>query len=114
MHQLVQALFSEDRSKFRRVVMVEYPRKGVYSLGLVTGVGAGEVQDRTGETVLNVFLPTTPNPTSGWYVLVPEKDVIELEMSVEDAFKLIVSGGMVVPGRPPAESQPPAAGRATG
>jgi uncharacterized membrane protein len=95
--QLVQALFSPDRSLYRRVVLIEYPRKGIYSLGLVTGVSEGEVQERTGERVINVFLPTTPNPTSGWYILVPEKDAVTLDMSVEDAFKLIISGGMVVP-----------------
>ncbi|MGH7859420.1 MAG: DUF502 domain-containing protein, partial [Candidatus Binatia bacterium] len=105
--QLLEALFSQDKSKYRRVVLIEYPRKGVYCLGLVTGVSEGEVQDRTGERVINVFIPTTPNPTSGWYALVPEKDAITLDMSVEDAFKLIISGGMVVPKQPPQEVPAP-------
>ncbi|MGH7822578.1 MAG: DUF502 domain-containing protein [Candidatus Binatia bacterium] len=105
--QLVEALFSQDKSKYRRVVLIEYPRKGVYSLGLVTGVSEGEVQERTGERVINVFIPTTPNPTSGWYVLVPEQDAITLDMSVEDAFKLIISGGMVVPEHLPRREQVP-------
>lgn len=95
--QLVDAIFSQDKSSFRRVVLIEYPRPGIYSLGLVTGVSSGEVQELTKERVINVFIPTTPNPTSGWYVLVPEKDAVPLEMSVEEAFKLIISGGMVVP-----------------
>lgn len=99
--QLAQALFSPDKNAYRRVVLIEYPRKGIYSLGFVTGVSEGEVQERTGERVINVFLPTTPNPTSGWYILVPEKDAVPLDMSVEDAFKLIVSGGMVVPRHEP-------------
>jgi uncharacterized membrane protein len=113
--QLVQALFSPDRSLYRRVVLIEYPRKGIYSLGLVTGVSAGEVQERTGERVINVFLPTTPNPTSGWYILVPEKDAVTLDMSVEDAFKLIISGGMVVPPHlPRAAGNEPLAEKSTG
>lgn len=108
--QLVDAIFSQDKSSFRRVVLIEYPRKGIYSLGLVTGVSQGEVQERTGERVINVFIPTTPNPTSGWYILVPEKDAVTLEMSVEEAFKLIISGGMVVPTpRSPLESREPSA-----
>lgn len=99
--QLLNALFSDDKSRYRRVVLIEYPRKGIYSLAFVTGVSEGEVQERTGERVINVFIPTTPNPTSGWYILVPEREAIDLEMSVEDAFKLIISGGMLVPDRLP-------------
>ena len=108
--QLVDAIFSQDKSSFRRVVLLEYPRPGIYSLGLVTGVSSGEVQELTKERVINVFIPTTPNPTSGWYVLVPEKDAVPLEMSVEEAFKLIISGGMVVPEpRPRVAGEVPAA-----
>ena len=95
--QLAEAVFSQESRNFRRVVLIEYPRKGIYSLALVTGVTEGEVQERTQERVINVFIPTTPNPTSGWYILVPEKDAIALDMSVEEAFKLIISGGIVVP-----------------
>ena len=84
------------------VVLIEYPRKGVYAIGLVTGVTEGEVQERTAARVLNVFVPTTPNPTSGYYVLVPEDDIIPpLSMSVEEAFKLVMSGGIVTPQRDP-------------
>ncbi len=108
--QLMEAFFVTNREGFRRVVLVEYPRKGVYVLGFVTGVTGGEVQRATPERLLNIFLPTTPNPTSGFYILVPEKDTIPLKMSVEDAFKLIISGGMVAPREAEGiHHQPPAA-----
>lgn len=95
--QLLIAIFSQSYDGFKRVVMIEYPRRGIYALGFVTGVASGEVQELTDERVINVFLPTTPNPTSGFYLLVPEKDVIPLKISVEDAFKLIISGGLATP-----------------
>jgi uncharacterized membrane protein len=97
--QLLVAIFTQSYDGFKRVVMIEYPRRGMYAMGFVTGVAAGEVQELTRERVLNIFLPTTPNPTSGFYLLVPEKDVIPLSMSVEDAFKLIISGGLAAPER---------------
>lgn len=93
--QLLVAIFTEKGEGFERVVLIEYPRKGIYAMGFVTGVAQGEVQEMTAQRVLNVFLPTTPNPTSGFYLLVPERDVIPLKISVEDAFKLIISGGLV-------------------
>jgi uncharacterized membrane protein len=95
--QLLVAIFSESYKGFKKVVLIEYPRRGIYALGFVTGVASGEVQDLTKERVINVFLPTTPNPTSGFYLLIPEKDVVPLKMTVEDAFKLIISGGLVTP-----------------
>ncbi|MGA7878593.1 MAG: DUF502 domain-containing protein [Desulfoferrobacter sp.] len=95
--QLLIAIFSQSYDGFKRVVMIEYPRRGIYALGFVTGVASGEVQELTKERVVNVFLPTTPNPTSGFYLLIPEKDVIPLTISVEDAFKLIISGGLATP-----------------
>lgn len=93
--QLLVAIFSQTGEGFERVVLIEYPRKGIYALGFVTGVSRGEVQEMTEQRVLNVFLPTTPNPTSGFYLLVPDTDIIPLKISVEDAFKLIISGGLV-------------------
>lgn len=93
--QLLTAIFSQTGDGFERVVLIEYPRKGLYALGFVTGVARGEVQEVTEQRVLNVFLPTTPNPTSGFYLLVPDSDIIPLKISVEDAFKLIISGGLV-------------------
>ncbi len=95
--QFLETFFSEDKEGFSSVVMVEYPRKGIYCLAFVTGRTRGEVQERTEENTINLFLPTTPNPTSGFYLVMPEKDTIPLSMSVEDAFKVIMTGGMVVP-----------------
>lgn len=95
--QFMETFFVTGYSGFRRVVLVEFPSKGMYSVGFITGAAAGEVQDKTKEKVVNVFLPTTPNPTTGFYILIPEKDIISLDMSVEDAFKLIITGGMVSP-----------------
>jgi uncharacterized membrane protein len=99
--RLVEAILTPRHENFRRVVLIEYPRLGVYTVGLMTGVTEGEVQEKTATRVLNVFVPTTPNPTSGFYVLVPEDEIIPLSMSVEDAFKLVMSGGIVTPERPP-------------
>ena len=95
--KLVETIFSTSTKDFQRVVLVEYPRKGLYALAFVTGEATGEVQSKTARRCLNVFLPTTPNPTSGFYLLVPEEDVTPLEMSVEDAFKLLMSGGILSP-----------------
>jgi uncharacterized membrane protein len=95
--RLVEAIMLPQHQNFRRVVLIEYPRKGIYAVGLVTGITEGEVQERTAARVVNVFVPTTPNPTSGYYVLVPEGDIIPLEMTVEEAFKLVMSGGIVTP-----------------
>lgn len=93
--QVMEQFVSGRSDRFRRVVLIEYPRKGIYAIAFVTGAGQGEIQEKTKERVLNVFLPTTPNPTSGFLLLVPEPDVINLDMGVEQAFKLIISGGMV-------------------
>lgn len=96
--QFVDTFFVQDSDEgFNTVVMLEYPRKGIYGLGFVTGRAKGELQARTGETTMNVFIPTTPNPTSGFYLIVPESDLTVLDMTVEDAFKVIMTGGMVVP-----------------
>ena len=95
--QLVTAIFVENSRAFKQVVMIEYPRKDIWVIAFLTGVTEGEVQDRTKKEVVNVFVPTTPNPTSGFYLLVPKKDIINLNMTVEEAFKLIVSGGIVSP-----------------
>jgi uncharacterized membrane protein len=94
--QMINA-FTQERSSFKEVVMIEYPRKGIYTLGFLTGKSKGEVQIRAKKECLNIFLPTTPNPTSGWLVLVPEEDVIVLDMSIEQGLKFIISGGVVVP-----------------
>lgn len=103
--RLVETILMPTHPDFRRVVLVEYPRKGIYAIGLMTGVTEGEVQERTMSRVVNIFVPTTPNPTSGYYVLVPETEVIQLRMSVEEAFKLVMSGGIVTPERARAEKK---------
>ena len=78
-------------------MLVEYPRRGVYSIAFLTSDAKGEIQRKTKKRLLNVFLPTTPNPTSGILLLVPEEEIISLDMSVEEAMKLVISGGMVAP-----------------
>lgn len=105
--RLVEAILLPKHENFRRVVLIEYPRKGMYAVGLVTGITEGEVQERTAERLINVFVPTTPNPTSGYYVLIPENDIIPLTMTVEEAFKLVMSGGIVTPTSPATRSSPP-------
>ncbi len=102
--QISQAVLSQDGKNFRRVVLIEYPRRGLYTLAFVTGVAGGEVQNKTEETVLNLFVPTTPNPTSGFYLMVPENEVTHLDMTTDEAFKLVVSGGMIAP--PTRQSSP--------
>ena len=82
---------------FTRVVLLQYPRKGIYSIGFVTSDTKGEIGSEISKNSINVFLPTTPNPTSGYLLFVPEKDTISLSMSVEDAMKLVISGGAVTP-----------------
>ena len=96
--QLLEAIFAVDqRSRFSRVVLVEYPRKGIYALAFTTGPARGVVQDVTQKRMINCFLPTTPNPTSGFYLLVPDDEVVSVDISVEDAFKLVMSAGLVTP-----------------
>jgi uncharacterized membrane protein len=97
--QVAETVFSSSGKSFRKVLLIEYPRKGLYTLGFQTGTSVGEVQDKTGEEVITVFVPTTPNPTSGFLLIVPIKDITELEMNVDDALKMIISLGMVEPPR---------------
>lgn len=95
--QIVDTFSFKGGGNFNRVVLVEYPRKGMYAIGFVTGTTKGEIQEKTREKVLNVFVATTPNPTSGFLLLVPEDQVIPLEMKVEDGMKMIISGGIITP-----------------
>lgn len=95
--QFMETFFSKDSKGFRKVVLVEFPRKGVYSIGFVTGVSKGELKGRTEGGTVSVFIPTTPNPTSGFFIVAPEEEVMYLDMKVEDAFKVIMTGGIVVP-----------------
>ena len=79
------------------MLLIEYPRKGLYSLCFQTSKNLGEIEKKSGRDVVCVFVPTTPNPTSGLILMVPQEDVIELDMSVEDGLKMIISLGVVVP-----------------
>lgn len=99
--QFLDTFSNAKGSAFRRAVLVEYPRPGVWSLGFLTNDTEGEVQESTGRDVVCVFIPTTPNPTSGWLAFVPKNDVIQLTMTVDDAFKMIISGGVLSPVYPP-------------
>ncbi len=96
--QVIQAMFGDTPYAFQRSILVEYPRKGVWAIAFVTGKPTGEIQDKMDKKMINVFLPTTPNPTSGFYLVIAAEDTIPLDISVEDAFKLLISGGVVEPG----------------
>ena len=95
--QIFETVFSHNSRAFRDVVLIPYPREGCWALGFATGTTKGEVQDVIRDEVVNVFLPTTPNPTSGFLLFLPKKDVIFLKMTVEQGIKLVISGGVVTP-----------------
>lgn len=95
--KVAETLLSPKSQSFRKVLLMEYPRKGIWSLCFQTSSELGEVQARTGTEVMCVFVPTTPNPTSGFIILVPKDDVIELDMTVDQALRMIISLGVVVP-----------------
>lgn len=95
--QVFATFLSNKNNAFNKVVMLEYPRKGLWILGLVSTDTSGEMQDKLPEPMINVFIPTTPNPTSGFLIFVPKSEVIEMDISVEDAIKFIISGGIVNP-----------------
>ncbi len=95
--KLAETILSEKSVSFRQPILIEYPRKGLWSVAFITGDPIGEVQDKTAEHVLTCFVPTTPNPTSGFIVLVPDRDIIRLDMSVEAAMRLVISLGVVTP-----------------
>ncbi|MGZ3598096.1 MAG: DUF502 domain-containing protein [Syntrophales bacterium] len=87
----------DRRSSFKRVVLVEFPRKGLYTIGFVTGKPVWEIKREIGENLISVFLPTTPNPTSGYLIILPEDELVEVDMSVEEALTYIISVGIVAP-----------------
>ena len=95
--QLLETFLRDNSKRFRRVVLVEYPREGLFSVGFVTGVVGPSLQPELEQKLLSVFIPTAPNPTTGWYTLVPESSVKDLNISVEDAFRTIISAGIVNP-----------------
>ena len=95
--QIFETVFSSKTQAFKKVVMLEYPRKGIWILGLVSADLQGEIEEKLPDEMVNDFIPTTPNPTSGFLIFVPRKDVIEMDMTVEEAIKFIISGGLVEP-----------------
>ncbi len=92
-----EVVFSDSTTSFKKVLLIEYPRENLYSLAFQTSEDPAEVHAVTGEPIVAVFLPTTPNPTSGFMLFVPTRSVVELDMSVEEALKMIISLGVVVP-----------------
>jgi uncharacterized membrane protein len=95
--QIFETVLAQSSRSFREVVLVEYPRRGVGAIAFVTGPTRGEIQERAEEELVNVFLPTTPNPTSGFLLFVPRKDLIPLDMTIEEGIKMVISGGIVTP-----------------
>lgn len=95
--QVFETIFSSKTQAFSKVVMLEYPRKGIWILGFVSSPTKGEVKKHFDDEMLNVFIPTTPNPTSGFLIFVPKKDTVELKMTVEEGIKFVISGGLVEP-----------------
>lgn len=95
--QVSTTLLTSDSNSFRQVVLVEHPRKGIWSMGFLTNKGLPAACKLSGETLISVFVPTTPNPTSGFIVMLPEQDVHALDMTVEEGFKFIISMGVVIP-----------------
>lgn len=95
--QILETVLQSSSQSFRQVVMVEYPRREIWALAFVTAETEGEIANKLDDDLLSIFVPTTPNPTSGFLLVVPRRDVILLDMSVEDAAKFIISAGVIVP-----------------
>lgn len=95
--QVAETVFSDTTRSFREVVMLEYPRRGLWTLAFVTGSGTRQVREQAGEDVISVYVPTTPNPTSGFFLMVRQDEVVKLDISVDDGLKLILSMGVLVP-----------------
>ena len=95
--QIFETVLAQQSNAFREAVLVEYPRRGIWAIAFITGRTEGEVQNITEEECLNIFIPTTPNPTSGFLLFVPKKDLISLSMSTEEAIKMVISGGIITP-----------------
>ena len=104
--QIVDTFSQQEKAVFQEVVLIEYPRKRCYVLGFLTSTAKGEIQANTGEHIVNVFVPTTPNPTSGFLLMLPEEDIKQLQMSIADGMKLVISGGAVVPDPKTGEAVP--------
>jgi len=109
--QIVETILSQSKSSFRQACLIEYPRRDLWAVAFIATETRGEIHERTGpDEMMSVFLPTTPNPTSGFLLFVPKKDVILLDMSIEEAAKLVISAGLVIP---PTKEEREAAARNT-
>jgi len=95
--QILETVLADQSAAFREAVLIEYPRRGMWAIGFITGRTKGEVQNLTEDECVNVFLPTTPNPTSGFLLFVPKPDIVPLAMTVEEAIKMVISGGIITP-----------------
>jgi uncharacterized membrane protein len=95
--QIIEAVFINSQDSFRRAVLLEYPRKGLYSIGFITGESTGQLEEKIPRS-FTVFVPTTPNPTSGYLIVVPEEQIIPLNWTVDQAFRVIISAGVIMPG----------------
>jgi uncharacterized membrane protein len=97
MKQIFETVLSKQSNTFREVVLVEWPRRGMWTIAFVTGRAEGEIRELVDDNIVNLYVPTTPNPTSGYLVHVPRRDVLQLSMTVEEGIKFIISGGIVTP-----------------
>ena len=95
--KISSTVLNTSSESFRKAFLIQYPSKGIWVVAFQSGDFKGEIESIIGEDVINLFVPTTPNPTSGFFVIIPKKDAIELKMSVEEAFKLVISAGVVTP-----------------
>ena len=102
--QISDTVFSPSGQAFRQAVLVQYPRPGSWTIGFLTGTPGGEIAQHLGNDMVSLYVPTTPNPTSGFFLMVPKADVTELDMSVEDALKYLISMGVVAPNTPQASA----------
>ena len=100
--QMLEAIIMKEEDRFRRVVLVQYPRKGMYSIAFITGESTGELRKKVPGRSYTIFIPTTPNPTSGFLYIVPESEIIPLTWRVDEAFRMIVSAGVILPSEPEA------------
>ncbi|WP_281967851.1 DUF502 domain-containing protein [Roseovarius nanhaiticus] len=106
--QISETIFAQTERSFETACLIQYPRKGIWAIGFISTQAKGEIAGKaeTGGALMSVFLPTTPNPTSGFLLFLPKEDVIELEMTVEDAAKLVISAGLVYPNQVKPEDRP--------
>ncbi len=105
--QISETVFAQSERSFEKACLLQYPRKGIWAIGFISTTAKGEIAAKaeTGDELLSIFLPTTPNPTSGFLLFLPKEDVIELDMSIEDAAKLVISAGLVYPGQKTVRSE---------